>query len=265
MDDSRVPWWLVLLLGVCAAGLAVWQSARPQRQLRWGAGVLTLFYLGLLAAAVAGLPGKSAIEFSWQNPQTALNALCAVSLVLALLVTGRPSDRGQLVWFGLLSLANAGICFVTGLPSVAMALVVCVALPVGILLACQARLNRLDLKELWPGFPAKHADEPKLIGWMAGVAGFLLAISLIATTRYAIQAETSRATSTRRHSALPSRTRIRELLEVNSSSPAGRTGGWRELLIRRADVFALLAILAPVAAASRLAKPDSSTSSPSEP
>ena len=54
MDDSRIPWWLVVLLGIGVTGLAVWQSPRWKLQLRLGAGALALVYLALLAVAIGG-------------------------------------------------------------------------------------------------------------------------------------------------------------------------------------------------------------------
>ena len=56
MVESRLPWWLVLLLGVWVAGLTVWSWPRAQRQVRWGAGLLSLVYLVLLVTALGGDP-----------------------------------------------------------------------------------------------------------------------------------------------------------------------------------------------------------------
>ena len=52
MDEPFLPWWLVLLLGMWAVALAVWQHPSVHREVRLWAGFLILVYSGLIFLAL---------------------------------------------------------------------------------------------------------------------------------------------------------------------------------------------------------------------
>ena len=257
MDDSRIPWWLVVLLGIGVTGLAVWQSSRWKRQLRLGAGALALVYLALLAVAVGGDPLGIAAARSWRLADLLVTGLGGVSLTSAVLLSGRPALRGQLIWFGLMSLANAGICLAWGVNGIATILAMSAAAALGLLVRECRSGTQLSITELWPASPQEPTDESPDLAWLAGVTGVLLAVALIGTTYFALHAESTRAMTSRRHSAFPSRARIRTVLDIRTDEE--RSASVIELTFtRRADVVVLLAALAFVSLASTM-----STSRPS--
>lgn len=251
MDDPRISWWLIVLVGTGVAGLAVWQSSRWTLQLRLGAGALALVYMAMLAIAVGGNSRTAAAN--WRGPEVLAASLCGVSLLGAMLLIGRPSERGQLIWFALMSLANAGVCIVTGNAGIAIALTL-IAIPVVGLLALDSRRPGWSFSELWPSSAKEAANESPYVVWLAGAAGFLIAVLLIGTSHYALHAESSRATTSRRHSALPTRTRLRTVLEVDANRE--RSTSLMDLATgRRADITLLLAVLVFVSLATSISKP----------
>ncbi len=252
MDDSRIPWWLVVLLGIGVTGLAVWQSSRWKLQVRLGAVALALVYLALLAVAVGGDPrGIAADAQSWRLADLLVTGLCGVSLTSAVLLSGRPAFRGQLIWFGLLSLANAGICLARGVTGIATILAMTTA-AVLIVLVRECRSGApLSITDLWPASPQEPGDKSPDLAWLAGVTGLVLAVALIGTTYFALHAESMRAMTSRRHSAFPSRARLRTVLDIHSD--AERSVRVMELTFaHRADVVVLLAALAFVSLASTM-------------
>ena len=250
MDDARIPWWLVLLLGVGVAGLAVWQSSRWKLQVRMGAGALALVYLALLAFAIGGDPRPVAAMRAWQISDLPVFGLCGLSLTAAVLLIGRPSFRGQLVWFGVLTFANAGICVAVGIIGIA-SILLAMGVAVMILLVKECRNGHgLTAAELWPTAITESIESPYL-PWLAGGTGLVMAVALIGTTYYGLHAESARATPTRRHSALPSRARIRTVLNIQPDEERS-TGLIDQAFGRRADVAVLLAVLVFVSLASAI-------------
>ena len=251
MDDSRIPWWLVVLLAIGVAGLAVWQSSRWKRQIRLGAGALALVYLAMLALAIGGDPRGIAAIRPWQVADMLVPGLCGISLTATVLLAGRPAFRGQLIWFGLLSLSNAGICCAMGTTSLASLLAMTGAAVLVLLVQECRRGEPLTFAELWPAPPSDSGDESPFLPALAGVTGLVLAVALIGTSHHALRAESTRATMTPRRSALPSRARVRAVLEIDPDEERSvhvieRTFG------RRADVVVLLAALAFVSLASTM-------------
>lgn len=255
MDDPRISWWLAVLLTIGVAGLSAWQSSRWTLQVRLIGGSLALIYMGMLAVAVAG-QSRGAVASAGGRPDWMSWSLCGISLVTAILATGRASPRGQLIWFGSMSLANAGTCIVTGSAGIGIALTV-IAAPVAFLLATDPGSPVWQFSELLPG-KSPSREEPLHTIWLGAVTGVLLAILLIGVSHAALQVESSRVMTSPRNSAFPSRSRIRNVLELNADRE--RSISLIDLATgRRADVFLLLGILAFVCVASML------TTSPENP
>lgn len=247
MDDSRIPGWLVLLLGIAVAGLAVWQSSRWKQQLRIGAGSLGLVYLGLLAYAIGGDSRGGTAARVWQFPSPWIVVLSGLSLTAAVLLVGRPTARGQLLWFAVLSLSNAAVCFVWGAFSPGILLTIVAVVAAGLLLVERRRGSSMQVAELWPA--AAPDDESPYLVWLVGGTGFVLAVALVGVSYYALRAESSRAIATRRHSALPAQARLRAVLNIQPEHE--RADRFVELALGpRADVIVLLVILAFIALAS---------------
>lgn len=258
MNESRLPWWLVLLLGIWIAALSVWGSPRAAREVRWGAGLLSLVYLALIFLALGGDPRASS-TLSAAVPRgaaEAVSAICAGSALLAAVcLLGQPTRRGRLMGFLLLTIANGVNCFAIGAASVGGTLLVAA---LALMLVLVRELGRDDwppvtqwLRELIPLSPRADTDatSPEVHlpattrAGLAGATGFVLALLLVGTLRYAMRLETSRAVASHRFSALPSAERVRDALkaEVVDQSTARP---FDLLFDQRADVIVLLAVLA---------------------
>lgn len=258
MNESRLPWWLVLLLGVWIMALSVWGSSRAAREVRWGAGLLSLVYLALIFLALGGDPRASS-TLSAAVPRgaaEAVSAICAGSALLAgVCLLGQPTRRGRLMGFLLLTIANGVNCFAIGAASVGGTLLVAA---LALMLVLVRELGRDDwppvtqwLRELIPLSPRADTDakSPEVhlpattrVG-LAGATGIVLALLLVGTLRYAMRFETSRAVASHRFSALPAAERVRHALKSEVADRS--TARPFELLFdQRADVIVLLAVLA---------------------
>lgn len=248
MDGSRIPWWMVVLLGICGVGLAIWQSSRFKFQVRLGAAALALVYGGMLAFTIGGDPRGAATIRDWLFPDYLLSVLGGFSAVAAVLLTGTPSRRGQVAWFGVMSLSNAGICHVSGLPGFALFLVV-VAIGAGGWLAKECWSRPLQFDELWRDASSTSSNDATFskVG-LAAVTGVATAIVLIGTTNFAMHAESGRANLSRRHSALPARQRIHTVLGISSDNK--RSTNLFSSFESRPDVFVLASVLALISIAS---------------
>lgn len=258
MDDSHSPWWLVVLLGIGVIGLAVWQASRFKLQVRVGAALLAMLYLAFVAFSIGGDPRGVATWRSWNTKDYLFILQGTVSLLAAVALIGRPHPRGQAVWFGLMSLTNASLC--VGGKSIGMALpLALMGVGCGLYLFREYWCGRpLQGSDLWPQpLPESDEESPGAV-WLVGGTGLVVSVLVIGTIHYALRVESSRATPTRRLSALPSPARIRSLLtlpatDTRTASQLGRA------ISQRTDIIVLLSALAFItfsaAAAKRSAAP----------
>ncbi len=247
MVESRLPWWLVLLLGVWVASLTVWSWPRAQRQVRWGAGLLSLVYLVLLVTALggdprivlpAGLVPRGTAAVSWP-----FVASSGVAVLAGVFLLGGPSGRGSWAWFLVLTLANAANCFACGAVGVGGVLLA-VSAVIGMVLARELhRGTRPMCSDLLPAPNLPASQSASIPIGLVGATGFVLALLLVGTLRFAVRAETSRSTASHRFSAMPSAERIRSTLETGAANGSA-TGPFELAFGRRADVIVLLAALA---------------------
>jgi len=244
MDDSQIPWWLIVCMGIVTGGMAVWQSSRCHFQWRTGGGLLALLFLAILAVAMGGDPRGGPMK-PWRFADVVIVGLSVISVVATALLAGRPPLHGQLAWFATMSLANAGICFVTGARAIAVGLLIVGLAAAGMLLLKHRTFASIDL---WPVPLPQDDGEAPTVNWLAGLTGLALALILVGSNYYAQRAESTRATLTRRHSALPSRSRVRTLLNIQPDHERS-LGLLDQLTGRRADVVVLLAVLAFVSLA----------------
>ncbi|MEK6257335.1 MAG: hypothetical protein AABP62_01835 [Planctomycetota bacterium] len=242
MVESRLPWWLVLLLGVWVAGLSIWSWPRAQREVRWGAGLLSLVYLVLLFTALGGDPRtvqtSSAVPRGAATGSWAFAVTSAMTVLAGVFLLGRPSGRGQLAWFLGLTVGNAASCLVCG-AAAAGGTLLAVSAVIGIVLARDLRQGPRPMWCEWLPAP-RSASIP--VG-LVGATGFVLALLLVGTLRYTVRVETSRATASHRFSAIPSVDRVRAVLETDAA-PRSTAGPFELAFGRRADVIVLLAALA---------------------
>jgi hypothetical protein len=225
--------------------------------MRWGAGCLALVYLAMLAYAIGGDPHNNS-GASLQPPTLRTvdgavligGALCCIAATFLL---GRLSLRGQLAWFGILSVGNAAVCFAIGSADVGWALLIAGA-AMALALAKKCVTGRmLRGSQLLPETVPNVDSEPGCVPWLAGGTGFLLALVLVGTSHYVAHAETTRATSSPRYSALPARARVRSVLAELIDGE--RSAAVLDLAAaRRADVVVLLGVLMFVSLASAMSE-----------
>ena len=270
MDATRIPWWLVVLIGISTVSLAVWQSGLWKPQVRLWAGGLTLVYSALLAFAIGGDPRGIATISTWHQTEYLTVGLGSLSLLSAIMMTGRPSFRGQLIWFCMLSLANAGIAWThCATAMIPLALLATCLVPVVLIVK--------DLRQGVPFAPVEllHQDfnsesESHYHVGLTAVTGLVVALLLVGTTYYAVRAESTRATPSRRHSALPARSRIRTVLNLNFD-PEQSLETVAASFAGRDDLLVLLAVLLGTTLATAgirqitLQAPDSNTNDPPQP
>lgn len=248
MPESRLPWWLVLLLAVCVLAMTAWSSPVGKRELRWGAGLLTLVYFVLLFQALGG--DSRGVATSTGSPRLSVVMdwrviVCgALSLVSALMLLGQPAQSGQWLWFATLTLANAGLCSIWGATAVAW-LLLGLAVVVGSFFVRELRRNRQpEWRDVLPIVNAVPREEAWSSTVMVGATGFLLSLLLIGTIGYALRVETSRVTASHRFSAMPSVERVSSVLVgVSDAKRPTITDPWELVFGARADVIVLLAVL----------------------
>lgn len=247
MAESRLPWWLVLLLGVWVAGLTVWSWPCARRQVRWGAGLLSVVYLVLLFLALGGDPRAMTAAGAVPRGMAAVSwgvlASGAVALLAGVCLLGRPAPCGQLIWFLVLTLANSVSCFVCGSASVGWGLFMLAAVT-GLVLAREPGWKTRPLWSEWlPAWNAPASRSASNSTGLAGVTGFVLALLFVGTLGHVTRVETLRATASHRFSAIPSADRVQAALETDAVRPAP-AGPFASAFGRRADVLVLLAALA---------------------
>lgn len=215
--------------------------------------LLALIYFAFLAFTIGGDPRGVATWRSWGTQDYLFIGQAVLSVIAAVLLVGRPHPRGQAVWFGLMSIMNAIICAAEKSTGTALSFAL-------LGFACVIYLS----KEYWSGRPLRTEDlwpqlfsipEDKTTGaiWLSGATGLVVSVLLIGTIHYAMRAESSRATPTRRLSALPQSARIRSLLNIPAADQHSRLAT-STTLSKRPDIVVLLSVLAFLSFSAGVAK-----------
>ena len=250
MVESRLPWWLVLLLGVGVVALTVWSWPHSKREVRWGAGLLSLAYAVLLFMARGGDPRAGPVAAAEPLEKAVVSWSFLVSGTIALLagflLLGRPRPRGQLTWFSVLTTANAASCLACGSAGAGWSLLLMSGATIVVLVIELRRGDRPSLNEWFP--ITKTDDRPSSSVELVGATGFLLALLFVGTLAYVIRVETTRTTATHRYSAIPSADRVRAGLAAGHGTESHAVP-FALVLGRRADVIVLLSVLAFLALA----------------
>lgn len=248
MAESYLPWWLILLVGMWAIALVVWQHPSVHRELRWWAGLLTLVYMGFFFVALGKTPSATATS----SAAVALPALSMAGLGLCMMISlsagvwyvGRASELSRHFGYVVITLANCGVAFLMRAPEVAIGL--------SIVAGLEARRCFLRLRQFRPENPARHwlsslmqfhqqevpRDQTGIV-WVIGGLGAVLACLLLGTVGYAMRYETSRTVASTRLPSLPSR-----ILSDQQKSPAADHASLVDVIFgSRADVVVLLSVI----------------------
>ncbi len=250
MDESFLPWWLVLLLGMWAAALTLWQHPSVHREVRLWAGLSTLVYLGLIFLAL-GLGGRVAnAEGSWlaafRLDKVGLAGCVIVSLTSSVWMLGRLSVRSRRLCYVLLTTSNAAFCALVQGPEMALGLLVIAAISAWPLIQEWRRTTLRSPREWLVGL-VRFTETPvprDQIGlfWLIGGLNGILACALIGTLAYSLRIETSRISASPRYTALPSREQL-DRMQTSFHDPAEKSGLLDLATGQRADVVVLLAAI----------------------
>jgi hypothetical protein len=249
MDEPFLPWWLMLLLGMWAAAIVVWQHPLKNREVRLWAVALALVYLGLIFVALGCMPAAN---------QVIPTACAVVSLISGIWMMGQISARSGRICYVVTTVANATFCGLVQGPEIACGLLLVAGVTAKPLIqewyqspSRSLRRSLAELIQIRVGSD-KLASAGEL--WLAGGLCGILACLFIGTLSYALRIESTRTTSTDRFSVLPSR----DLLDrINSNS---REPGEESTLLdlvsgQRADVVVLLAAIVFLCLANSLDDP----------
>lgn len=251
MEESFLPWWLMLLLGMWAVAVALWQSPSVHREVRLWSGLATLVYLGLIFLALKNDARSTGSQppGTWRNGLVALGsfACMAASLTASVWLLGRALPRSRRVSYLVLTFANAGVCVLMNASDFAVALTII------------ALISGRPFRDLIQPFAATRTLRDRFKGilqfderpmgqedvgrfWLTcGISG-VVACVLIGTVGYSLRVETSRSVRSPRNSALPSRERI-ELRTADSNHSVHVPTVMEFAFGARADVVVLLAVI----------------------
>src|SRR3569832_2044119 len=114
MNQSFLPWWLVLLLGLWAVALAVWQHPAISRESRLWAGFSISIYLAYLFLAIGFGPSNGPVDSATQSiaqiSVVAMLVCIAVGLSFGVMLVGSISACQQRLYYVLFVVAGAGFC-----------------------------------------------------------------------------------------------------------------------------------------------------------
>jgi len=250
MVEPFLPWWLVLLLGMWATTLAVWQHPSVHREVRLWAGLLTLVYSGLIFLALGFIPRLIGAGTSFLANLRIVDlgqlVCAAISLTCGSWMLGRISLRCCHICYIAMTFSNAVFCALVQQMEIAVGLLI-----VTLLSARQPVLewfrSRSRSPRLWLGEFIRFADEPVPLErtgepWLIGGMNFMLACVFIGSLAFALRVETARTIQSSRQSAIPSRDQLDRI--HSGTNAAVKEQAWFDLAFgQRADVVVLLAAI----------------------
>lgn len=198
MDEPSLPGSLLISAILFGLGLYVLLREPQVKSLRWtAAGLLTASVVGLLwllDGSAAAVPGESPTGLSPRTTGILFWIPGAGSLFLAVTaVTTRRLLRAVHCVAGMLVL-NGVICWLVGVPLLAVTLVCCGGLLVTLRRWLSQRLERHS-----SAAPSRSAYEP----WLASLTSGFLLVGLVGVTYSVIHTEMRQVSQSRRHPAFP--------------------------------------------------------------
>lgn len=163
------PWWLVMLVGLWAAGLTCWLNERCSPSLRNYAGACCLAYTFLLWFVLSSGQTVPVDSPGDGGPVSALRLCAGLSLTSALGLLGLGPPKRRMICLIIFGLSTGGVCLCLGKPVIAG---VCLAAA-----GCAVRLKETTpaAADAWPFRTAN--------GWLTGLATGMLALGLLGAVR----------------------------------------------------------------------------------
>lgn len=244
MEESYLPWWLIVLLGMWVASFAVWQHPRAHREVRVWSGIATWVYLLLIFVALGIGLHNSGFDFVPRDLMQAGLAICiCVGLAASVWMRGPFTAQSQSISYVMMTLTSAGFCLCLGSVWIAAGLCLVAAIAVrpliGNLRNADSGQRGWDWRVLVQFRQAADLSETLDADWLSNALNGLLACVLIGTLAYSIRVETTRINRSPRHSALPSQEQLARL--HHRHLPASQESPHSELSFgSRADLIVLL-------------------------
>ena len=250
MNDPFIPWWLVLLLGMWAVALALWVHPNVHREVRLWSGLSTLIYLALIFFA---LPANSRHDLPLVAHSTLSRVAdfsfavgLAASLIASVYCSGRVSLRCRRVGYLVHTFANACVCAFLHQPEVALGLLIVFGVVARPLVRNVSIPNSTSVRRWltsaieFRGGPV--SSEKRGENWLVGGVVSILAFTFFGTIFYTQRCEISYVASSPRHSVLPIRDRLNEIL-VNQTGP-GRAASSLDLALgSRSELLVLMTVI----------------------
>lgn len=248
MNETFLPWWLLLLLGLWALALTIWQNPHAHRELRFWSGVSAIAYLGLffLAVGAGSRPSESQPAADAASGWMYVELVCiGFSLVAAIWSLGRLSASAKELCYLLFTLANAGICACLQSAELAFGLLIIAAMTAWPLYKKVSRASiHSAINGLRDQFRLIDSSKDARTGddLLLGLFNVLFTIALIGTLSYALRIETTRPATGPGHTVLPSQDYLKRI--HSSSSPAKEQASPIDLALgQRSDLIVLTAVL----------------------
>ena len=250
MNDSFIPWWLALLLGMWAVALTLWVHPSVHREVRLWSGLLTLVYLALIFLALRVNPRQDLPSLTRSTLSRIADfsfAVClAASLAASVYCLGPVSLKFRRLGYLIHTFANACLCVFLHQPEIALGLLIVVGVGARELV-CDGSISGSTSVHEWLIAAIRFTSGPVSSAkwgeyWLVGGLVSILAFTLFGTISYALRTETSRVASSPRHTMLPTRDRLSEVL-VNQSDP-DRIASPLDLVVgRRSDLLVLMTVI----------------------
>ena len=250
MNDPFIPWWLAVLLGMWSVALTLWVRSNVNREVRLWSGLATLVYLALIFLALRvnprqDLPLTSRSTVS-QLADFSFGVCLAVSLAASVYCLGRVSLQHRRAGYLVHTLANACICALLQQPEVAFGLLIVVGVLARPFVRNLSIPASTSVRE-WLMTSIRFHDKPVASGelgryWLVGTLVGILAFTSFGTISFTLRSETSHVASSPRHSALPTRDQLSEVL-MNRNSPDRAVSPLNLASGRRSDILVLMTVI----------------------
>ncbi|WP_010586351.1 hypothetical protein [Schlesneria paludicola] len=279
MEESYLPWWLIVLLGMWVASFAVWQHPRVHREIRVWSGIASWVYLLLIFVALGIGLTNSGFSFLPRDIIQGGLAICiSLGLAASVWMRGRFTADSQSISYVLMTLASAGFCLSVGAMWMAAGLCLVAAIAAKPLMGELIRIWRSvspdEGRQRWRNLvrfrPASHSSEWSDTFWLSGILNGVLACVLVGTLAYSIRVETTRINRSPRHSTLPSQEQLMRFHRRHSPLPPESPrlelsiGSRVDLIVLLSGiVFLCLSMSLDEFASLKSARPETDLSSPS--
>ena len=247
MNQSFLPWWLVLLLGLWAVALAVWQHPAVSRESRLWAGFSILIYLAFVFLAIGFVPATGPVDLKTKSiaqiSVVGMLVCIAIGLSFGVVMLGSISASQQRLCYAIFSVAGSGFCALNRSIEFAFGLLIIAALSAKPFVVQHGKRVGQSLRNMFlnllqfEGRTKSNETMQEIV--LNASLNFVLACVLIGTLAFSLRLESAREVTDARNSALPSTVLLHQL----HGNAIDRPSLMNSALGNRAEVLILLAVI----------------------